>query len=90
MKATKILAAFVLVMIGGCSSAQDAAAVDTQWDGACFQRAVFADCFRTVGEDARVCWPGAPTFTRAQAMLRVKLAGERLDRLGMTCDGWQP
>ena len=81
--------AFVLLATVGCCSAQNAAAVDAQWDGACRDVKMYSACFVNPGDDARICYAGAPAISRDGAALRVKLAKQRLDRLGMNCDGWQ-
>lgn len=72
------------IVFFGCSAAQTAASVDAQWDGACLAKRTFETC----APDTE-CVRGQ-TFTAKQIALRVRLANERLERLGMDCDGWKP
>jgi hypothetical protein len=90
MKKLATIAVVLLVLLAGCCSAQLAASADAEWDGACLQRYIFTECFKGDGPKERVCVPDQPAFTLERAQMRVKLAGERLERLGKTCDGWKP
>ena len=84
-----VTALLLLAMfLTSCCSAQTEAERDTAWDGVCFQRSIHVECLKQDGQ-ALVCYRGAPTMTREQVLLRVRLADERLLRLGMTCQGWQ-
>lgn len=77
--------AFVLLLVSavttGCCSAQVAADKDAQWRGLCHEQARLMDCG---------CGPRGEVFTPEQVALRLRLIGERLDRMGMNCVEYKP
>lgn len=85
----RVFALLAVLVLVGCSAAQREASVDAEWDGACLNKSIFGECFSAAGPEQRQCMKGH-TFTREQAAERVRLADKRLERLGMTCDGWAP
>lgn len=85
----RVFALLAVLVLAGCSAAQNVASKDAEWDGACLNKSIFGECFSAAGPEQRECIKGH-TFTREQASERVRLADKRLERLGMDCEGWQP